>query len=83
MSSKNIERHDGHPPETICRPAGNGLCEPLGDRIACGCTQAPWLPACPHNPRDISSKVPDLRGVPLGVLPAPGGDEGPAFSSGI
>jgi hypothetical protein len=24
-----IERHDDHPPGTICRPAGNGLCEPL------------------------------------------------------
>ena len=24
-----IERHDGHPPGTACRPAGNGLCEPL------------------------------------------------------
>jgi hypothetical protein len=55
-----IERHDDHPPGTICRPAGNGLCEPLGP-----------------------SKVPDLRGVPLGVLPAPGGDEGPTFGSGI
>jgi hypothetical protein len=53
-----IERHDGHPAGVICRPAGNGLCEP------------------------VPSKVPDLRGVPLGVLP-PGADEGPTFASGI
>ena len=31
----------------------------------------------------IPSKVPDLSRVPLGILPALGGDEGPAFSSGI
>jgi hypothetical protein len=39
---------------------------------------------CECHPRPpIPSKVPDLRGVPLGVLPAPGGDEGPTFGSGI
>ena len=56
-----ITRHDDHPPETICRPAGNGLCEPL-----------------------IVSKVPDVSGVPLRVLPALGGeDQGPGFGSSI
>jgi hypothetical protein len=37
----------------------------------------------PDQDRWIPSKVPDLRGVPLGVLPALGGDEGPTFASGI
>ena len=113
-----IERHDHHPPGTVCRPAGNGLCEPLGppqvpeaeQPLCANCgnpiRRAPASPtgwthgrnrlarewqgmrcpgaitgATPGAP--IPSKVPDLRGVPLGVLPALGGDEGPAFGSSI
>ena len=38
---------------------------------------------CPVCERPIPSKVPDLSRVPLDVLPALGGDEGPSFASSI
>jgi hypothetical protein len=38
----SIERHADHPPETICRPAGNGLCEPLIPSKVPDLTGVPW-----------------------------------------
>lgn len=69
-----ITRHDGHPPETACRPAGHAQCEPAPP----GAVLVPWREAV------ILSRVPDLSRVPLAAIPAlTRPDEGPEFSSAI
>jgi hypothetical protein len=72
-------------------PDYDGVCRNCGaDEYVCSCGAADLVSAAEYyRPGNglceplIPSKVPDLRGVPLGVLPAPGGDEGPTFGSAI